>query len=74
MPTTTITLEEGLAARLAEQARDAGQPMESFVDTVLRAIVKDIQWEGRWPVLRVPPDAAPVTVEDVDRLLHQGDA
>lgn len=75
MPTsTTITLEEGLAVRLAEEARAAGQPMESFVDAVLRAIVDDVRWEGRWPVLRVPPDAAPVTVEDVDRLLHEGDA
>jgi hypothetical protein len=71
---TTITLEKGLAARVAEQAREAGQPLDSFVDTVLRAVVDDIRWEGRWPVLRVPPDSAPVTVEDVDRLLNEGDA
>jgi hypothetical protein len=71
---TTITLEEGLAARLDEQAREAGQPLESFVDTLLRATMEDIEWEGRWPVLRMPPDAPPVTVEDVNRLLHEGDA
>lgn len=71
---TTITLEEGLAARLAEQAREAGQPLESFVDTLLRATMDDIEWEGRWPVLRMPPGTPTVTVEDVDRLLHEGDA
>jgi hypothetical protein len=68
---TTITLEKGLAARVAEQARAAGQPIDSFVETVLRAVVDDIRWEGRWPVLRVPADAAEVTVEDVDRLLNE---
>jgi hypothetical protein len=68
---TTITLEKGLAARVAEQAREAGQPIDSFVEAVLRAVVDDIRWEGRWPVLRVPADAAEVTVEDVDRLLNE---
>lgn len=52
---TTITLEEGLAVRLAEQAREAGQPLESFVATLLRATMADIECQGRWRVLRSSP-------------------
>lgn len=73
--TTTITVNERVAARLTEQARQAGQPLDAYLSTVLEALFAgDVRWEGRRPVLPVPPNAAPVTVEQIDALLEGGDA
>lgn len=75
MPTpTTITLDETLAARVATLAAEAGQTVEEFVEQLLRGLVDgDVHIEDGLPIFRMPPDAPPLTVEEVDRLLH-GDA
>jgi hypothetical protein len=75
MPTPrTITLDESLAARLEALAAEAGQSVEEFVERLLRGLVDgDVHIEDGLPVLRMPPGTPPLTVEEVDRLLH-GDA
>jgi hypothetical protein len=75
MPTpTTITLDEALGARVAVLAAEAGQSVEEFVERLLRGLVDgDVHIEDGLPVFRMPPGAPPLTVEEVDRLLH-GDA
>lgn len=75
MPTpTAITLDETLAARVATLAAEAGQTVDEFVEQLLRGLVDgDVHIEDGLRVFRMPPDAPPLTVEAVDRLLH-GDA
>jgi Ribbon-helix-helix protein, copG family len=71
---TTITLDETLAARVATLASEAGQTVEEFVEQLLRGLVDgDVHIEDGLPVFRMPPGTPPLTVEEVDRLLH-GDA
>jgi hypothetical protein len=75
MPTpTTITLDETLAARVATLAAEAGQTVDEFVERLLRGLVdSDVHIEDGLPIFRMPAGAPPLTVEEVDRLLH-GDA
>jgi hypothetical protein len=69
--TTTITLDETLAVRVAALAGEAGQSVDEFVERLLRGLVDgDVHIEDGLPVLRMPAGAPPLTVEDVDRLLH----
>jgi hypothetical protein len=70
----TITLSDALAARVAEGAGQAGRPVDAFVEVILDTYLRDLTWEGARPALRVPADAAPVSVEQIDQLLQLGDA
>ncbi len=74
MPTATITLDEALKARLANLANQMGQPVDDFVEALLRRVAEaDIRFERGVPVFPPRPGAPVLTVEDVDRLAN-GDA
>jgi hypothetical protein len=69
MPTTTITLDANLKARLANLASQSGQQVDEFVEALLRRVADaDVRFERGVPVFRPRPDAPILTVEDVDRL------
>lgn len=72
MPTTTtITLTDEVARRVAALAAAAEQPVEAFIERLLRGLADaDVDFEQRLPVLRMPADAPPLTATDVDRLLN----
>ena len=75
MPTTTITLDATLKARLVHVASQAGQQVDEFVETLLRRVAEaDVRFERGAPVFRPRPGAPVLTVEDVDRLAHGRDA
>ena len=68
---TSIKLDDRLAAQVAALAAEAGQPIDAFVERVLRGLVDaDIELRDGIPVFRMPPDAPVLTSEDVTRLLH----
>jgi hypothetical protein len=54
------------------------QPVDSFVEslvnTVLEELVDDVRFEGRLPVVPVPPGLRTVTTEEVSRLVDGPDA
>ena len=69
MPNTTITVDAALKARLAEMARQSGQPVDTFVERLLRRFADaDVRFEHGVPVFPRRPGAPTVTVEDVNRL------
>lgn len=69
MPTTTITLDAALKARLADLASQTGQPVDAFVEALLRRLAEaDVRFDRGVPVFPPRPGAPVVTVEDVDRL------
>lgn len=69
MQTATITLDAALKERLAELARQAGQPVDAFVERLLRRLADtEVQFERGVPVFPRRPGAPTLTVEDVDRL------
>jgi hypothetical protein len=75
MPTTTITLDASLKARLADLASQAGQQVDEFVEALLRRVADaDVRFERGVPVFRPRPGAPILTVEDVDRLADGHDA
>lgn len=75
MPTTTITLDASLKARLADLASQAGQHVDEFVEALLRRVADaDVRFERGVPVFRLRPGAPILTVEDVDRLADGHDA
>ena len=75
MPTTTITLDATLKARLADLASQAGQQVDEFVEALLRRVADaDVRFERGVPVFRPRPGAPILTVEDVDRLADGHDA
>lgn len=75
MPTTTITLDASLKARLAALAGQAGQQVDEFVEALLRRVADaDVRFERGVPVFRPRPGAPTLTVEDVDRLADGHDA
>jgi hypothetical protein len=67
----TVTLDEALAAGVAVLAAEAGQTLQEFVDRLLRGLVDgEVHIDDGLPVFRMPPGAPPLTVEDVNRLMH----
>jgi hypothetical protein len=75
MPTSTITVDSALKARLADLASQAGQPVDEFVEALLRRVTEaDVRFERGVPVFRPRPGAPVLRVEDVDRLSDGNDA
>lgn len=73
--TTTITVDAGLKARLAELARQAGQNVDQFAEALLRRVADaDVRFERGIPAFPRRPGAPTLTVEDVDRLIDGPDA
>lgn len=72
MPTTTtITLIDEVARKVAALAAAAEQPVEVFIERLLRGLADaDVDFDQGLPVLRMPVDAARLTTTDVDRLLN----
>jgi Ribbon-helix-helix protein, copG family len=69
MPTATITVDAELKERLAELARQAGQPVDAFVERLLRRLAEtEAEFERGVPVFPRRPGARTLTVEDVNRL------
>ena len=69
MPNATITVDAALKARLAELASQSGQPVDEFVEALLRRIANaDIRFDRGVPVFPQRPGAPTLSVEDVDRL------
>ena len=68
---TTIQFNEWLAAKLTEMAGD--QPIDTFIESlvnvVLQDLIGDVRFEGRLPVVPVPPDVRRVTTEQVSQLV-----
>ena len=75
MPTTTITLDATLKARLADLASQTGQHVDAFVEALLRRVAEaDVRFDRGVPVFRPRPGAPVLTVEDVDRIADGHDA
>ena len=72
MPTTTtITLTDEVAEKLAALAAAADQPVEAFIERLLSGLADaDVDLDHGLPVLRMPPGAPVLTTADVDRLLN----
>jgi ribbon-helix-helix CopG family protein len=72
MPTTTtITLTDEVARRVAALAAAAEQPVEAFIERLLRGLADaDVDFEQGLPVFRMPAEAPPLTTTEVDRLLN----
>jgi hypothetical protein len=71
MPSTTITLDAALKARLADLASQTGQHVDEFVEALLRRVADaDVRFDRGVPVFRPRPGAPILTVEDVDRLAN----
>ena len=69
MPTSTITLDAALKARLADLASQTGQHVDAFVEALLRRLAEaDVRFDRGVPVFPPRPGAPVLTVEDVDRL------
>lgn len=69
MPTATITVDAALKERLTELARQAGQPVDAFVEKLLRRLAEtEVQFERGVAVFPHRPGAPTLTVEEVDRL------
>jgi hypothetical protein len=48
--------------------------VESLVNVVLQALIDDVRFEGRLPVVPVPPGLRGVTTEEVSHLVDGPDA
>ena len=58
MPTTTVTLTDMVARRVAALAAAADQSVEEFIERVLRGLAQaDVDLDQGVPVFRMPPDA-----------------
>lgn len=69
MPNATITVDAALKERLADLAGQTGQPVDAFVEALLRRIAEaDVRFERGVPVFPRRPGAPTLTVEEVDRL------
>ena len=72
-PTTTITVDAALKARLTELARQAGEEVDVFVERLLRRVADaDLRFDRGVPTFPRRPGAPTLTVDDIDRLA--GDA
>lgn len=75
MPTTTITMTDQVAQRVAALAAAADQPLEEFIERILRGLTEaDVALEHGLPVFHMPPNTPTLTVADVDRLSNSDDA
>jgi hypothetical protein len=72
MPTTTtITLTDDVAQRVAALAAAANQPVEAFIERLLRGLADaDMEFEHGLPVFRGLAGAPPLRSTRVDRLLN----
>jgi hypothetical protein len=69
MPGATISLDAALKERLAVLAKQAGQPVDDFVEALLRRIADaDVRFDRGVPVFPRRPGAPTVSSEDVNRL------
>ena len=69
MPNATLTVDAALKQRLTALADQTGQPVDAFVEAVLRRIVDaDIRFNRGVPAFPRRPGAPTLSVEDVDRL------
>jgi len=69
MANATITVDAGLKERLANLANEAGQPVDAFIETLLRRFAEvEVRFELGVPVFPPRPQAPTLTVDDVDRL------
>ena len=69
MANATITVDAGLKERLANLASESGQPVDAFIETLLRRFAGlDVRVELVVPVFPPRPQAPTLTVDDVDRL------
>ena len=69
MPNATITVDAALKDRLADLASQTGQPVDAFVESLLRRFAEvDVRFERGVPVFPRRPGAPTLTVEDVNRL------
>ena len=67
MPTSTITLDAALKARLANLARQASQQVDELVEALLRRLADaDVRFERGVPVFPARPGAGTLSVEEVD--------
>lgn len=75
MPSSTITVDEALKARLTNLASQMGQTVDDFVEALLSRVVEaDIRFERGIPVFPPRPGAPVLTVEDVDCLANGDEA
>ena len=75
MPTTTITMTDQVAQRVAALAAAADQPLEAFIERILCGLTEaDVALDHGLPVFRMPPNTPTLTVADVDRLSNSDDA
>lgn len=71
MPNATITVDAALKARLTNLANQMGQPVDDFVEALLRRVAEaDVRFERGVPVFPPRPGAPVLTVEEVDRLAN----
>ena len=69
MPKATIAVDAALKERLADLAGKTGQPVDEFVEALLRRIAgADVNFERGVPVFPRRRGAPTLTVADVDRL------
>ena len=69
MPGATITLDAALKQRLAALADQTGQPVDKFVEALLRRIADaDVRFDRGVPVFPRRPGAPTLSSEDVNRL------
>jgi hypothetical protein len=69
MPTATITVDAALKARLTDLAKQMGQPVDDFVEALLRRVADaETRFEHGVPAFPARPGAPVLTVEEVDRL------
>lgn len=75
MLTTTITLTDIVAQRVAALAAAADQPVNEFIERVLRGLAEaGVDLDQGLPVFRMPPNTPVLTAAEVDRLAngHEG--
>ena len=69
MANATITVDSGLKERLARLASEAGQPVDTFIEGLLRRFAEaEVHFERGVPVFPHRPHAPTLTLDDVDRL------
>lgn len=69
MPGATITLDAALKQRLAALADQTGQPVDEFVEALLRRIADaDVRFDSGVPVFPRRSGAPTLSIEDVKRL------
>jgi hypothetical protein len=74
VPTTTITVDAQIKARLADLAHQAGQEVDEFAEALLRRVADaDVRFDRGVPVLPRRAGAPVLKTEDVDRLMDESE-